>query len=138
MYITHEADYAIRILRALSDHQRHTVKELCQSQNVPHQFANRIVGKFVEAGVLKSARGVKGGCELIKPLSEITLYDVVRIVDPSRTIAECVREGVCCTPASGAASCCNVHKHLCRIQNLLDAEMKRYTIQEMLLAPNDL
>ena len=46
MLITRETDYALRVLRALSDGEQHTAGEISSTQLVPKQFAYKIIKKL--------------------------------------------------------------------------------------------
>ena len=48
MVITKETDYALRILRALTDGELHTVGQVAQSEFLPQAFAYKILKKLVE------------------------------------------------------------------------------------------
>ena len=73
MIITRETDYALRILRALSDGHRHTMKNICEEAVVPQQFAYKIIAKLATGGVLDSVRGSAAGCLLECHLGELSL-----------------------------------------------------------------
>ena len=57
LLITRETDYALRILRALSDGELLTAKALTQKEAVPHQFAYKILKKLEGAGLIRITRG---------------------------------------------------------------------------------
>ena len=81
MLITRETDYALRILRRLSQGGTFTVGELADKDFLPQQFAYKIIKKLEKAGFVKIIRGVDGGCRLDCDLSQKTLYDLVIAVD---------------------------------------------------------
>lgn len=43
MLISRETDYALRILRALSDGKKRSIEEICSLEATPKQFAYRII-----------------------------------------------------------------------------------------------
>ncbi len=63
MLITRETDYALRILRALSGGEQMTVAAIAQDQQVPQQFAYKILKKLSKGGLVSIARGAEGGPE---------------------------------------------------------------------------
>ena len=79
MLITRRSDYAMRICRVLHDGKVHNVREICQAEEIPKAFAYKILRELEMAGLVKSERGNQGGYYLNRPLSELTLYDVVNI-----------------------------------------------------------
>ena len=136
MLVTREVDYAFRIVRCLSDGKRHSMTEICEDQIIPQQFAYKIIKKLSDAGVIKSIRGVNGGCELTCDLKTLTLYDVIKVIDSDRYISECVKPGDECPWREGNDDFCSVHVQLCKIQAVLDRELKKHTIYSILRSKN--
>lgn len=137
MLITRETDYALRILRALADGKRHNVKELCESEAVPLQFAYKILRKLTEAGIVKSVRGVNGGTELTADLSRLTLLDVIRITESDSYISDCMSPGYHCTWSAKNCRKCTIHSRLCGIQQKLDHELAKLSIRDLLKTSPD-
>ena len=71
MLITRETDYALRVLRALSDGEQHTAGEISSTQLVPKQFAYKIIKKLDKGGLVSIARGVDGGCAIHCGLAQV-------------------------------------------------------------------
>ena len=132
MLITRETDYALRILRALADGKRHNVKELCESEAVPQQFAYKILRRLTDAGLVKSVRGVNGGTELAGDLGSITLLDVIRITESDSYISDCMSPDYTCTWSEKNCRKCTIHSRLCEIQQKLDQELEKQSILELL------
>ena len=83
MLFTKECDYAIRIMRALSDGELVSVSNICAAEQLPSAMTYKITRKLEKQGLLKSCRGTNGGYCLNRTLSEISLYDIcaaVRVV----------------------------------------------------------
>ena len=78
MLFTKESDYAIRVIRALQDGGKKTIKELCELEQIPSAFGYKILQKMNKSGLIEIRRGPKGGYQLAKDIGEFTLYDVVR------------------------------------------------------------
>lgn len=81
MIMTRETDYAVRILRALSCGERLTVRQVCDSELVPVQFAYKILKKLASCGYVEIFRGQEGGCRLKADLNELSLYDLMRCIN---------------------------------------------------------
>lgn len=129
MLITRRSDYAMRICRVLHDGKVHNVREICQAEEIPKAFAYKILRELEMAGLVKSERGNQGGYYLNRPLSELTLYDVVNITEDDLAILHCMKEECNRNPDSMP---CKVHKEIERIQNILIDELKKKTIEEIL------
>lgn len=129
MLITRRSDYAMRICRVLHDGKVHNVREICQAEEIPKAFAYKILRELEMADLVKSERGNQGGYYLNRPLSELTLYDVVNITEDDLAILHCMKEECNRNPDSMP---CKVHQEIERIQNILIDELKKKTIEEIL------
>lgn len=129
MLITRRSDYAMRICRVLHDGKVHNVREICQAEEIPKAFAYKILRELEMAGLVKSERGNQGGYYLNRPLSELTLYDVVNITEDDLAILHCMKEECNRNPDSMP---CKVHQEIERIQKILIDELKKKTIEEIL------
>ena len=129
MLITRRSDYAMRICRVLHDGKVHNVREICQAEEIPKAFAYKILRELEMSGLVKSERGNQGGYYLNRPLSELTLYDVVNITEDDLAILHCMKEECNRNPDSMP---CKVHQEIERIQNILIDELKKKTIEEIL------
>ena len=69
--------------------QRH---EIAERQNIPVEFLEQILLALKRAGLLASRRGIRGGYSLIKSPEEITLGQVIRILDGPLAPISCVSE----------------------------------------------
>ena len=50
MLFTKESDYAIRVIRALQDGGKKTIKELCELEQIPSAFGYKILQKMNKSG----------------------------------------------------------------------------------------
>lgn len=113
MLFTKETDYAIRIIRALHDGKKRTIAEICEMENIPKAFAYKVIKKLDKAGYVGCIRGCTGGYYLRKSPENITLYDVVVIIEPDFAVMNCIYND--CTKKEGD-NACRVHIELTRIQ----------------------
>ena len=131
MLITRECDYAVRAVRALAEGEKKSVKEICDIEHVPQQYAYKILKKLERAGIVKGSRGVSGGYELCKSLDTFTMLDVVYAVEKELLLNECLGDGYQC-PNNHPGKPCNAHTELCRIQKVLAEELSAKTMSEIL------
>ena len=67
MRITHEADYAIRIMYCLAErNQTISAKQISDDSGVPSRFALKILRRLTQAGLTESFKGVSGGYQLAR------------------------------------------------------------------------
>lgn len=131
MFLTKECDYALRIIRALADGRKATAEEICDAELIPGQFAYKILKKLERAGWIMSDRGRGGGYRLIASAAELTIYDIVSAVDENLFINECLRHDHVCA-RNAKKQPCAVHKEFKRIQEILDMELRRSSLSELI------
>jgi Rrf2 family transcriptional regulator, iron-sulfur cluster assembly transcription factor len=64
--------------------------KLTEQANLPREFLAKIFRQLVEGGILTSAKGPGGGFALARPAHEITLLNVIEVVDGGHQIDGCV------------------------------------------------
>lgn len=84
MRVSAKADYAVRAMVELARAEPGspvTAERMAAAQRIPRAFLLGILADLRRAGVVGSHRGPAGGWELTRPAQEVTLADVIRIVD---------------------------------------------------------
>jgi len=57
------------------------IAELARRGDIPVQFLEQLFANLRRAGVLRSQRGVKGGYSFARPANEISVLEVVELLD---------------------------------------------------------
>lgn len=57
------------------------IAELARRRDIPVQFLEQLFAVLRRAGILRSQRGVKGGYSLARPADEITVLELVELLD---------------------------------------------------------
>ena len=98
MHITLEADYAVRIVDALSrSSQRMEARAIAQVTGVTLRFSLKILRKLVACGIVRSYRGALGGYEMAVSPSEVSVYQVLEVIEGPLVLNRCLLEGTNCT-----------------------------------------
>src|SRR5690349_4269155 len=82
--ITTKSPYAVRALTELvrmGGAGPVPIAELARRRDVPVQFLEQLFATLRRAGVLRSQRGVKGGYAFARDPSEITVLEIVELLD---------------------------------------------------------
>jgi len=72
---------AIHQLGLIKQEDRLKIKEIAQRGNIPQKFLEQILLELKKKSVLRSTKGAKGGYSLAKPIKEITLKEVIGILE---------------------------------------------------------
>jgi Rrf2 family cysteine metabolism transcriptional repressor len=81
--ITSKAPYALRALTELgrSGEGPVPIGELARRREIPAQFLEQLFAVLRRAGLLRSQRGVKGGYAFARPPEDITVLELVELLD---------------------------------------------------------
>jgi len=93
------------------------MKELCALEQIPPQFAYKILKKLEKGGIVTVLRGVKGGCRLNSDPHAYNLYQVLKALG-ERQVAEAEDK--------------EEQRHLIRIEKRLDEMLKSQNLAELL------
>ena len=110
MRLTHLADYAVVLMTAAArraDGERLSANVLSDDTGVPLPTAQKLMGHLAAAGLLSSVRGAGGGFTLARPVTEISLADIVEAVEGPIAMTMC--------SGSDEASDCALDAH-CRVK----------------------
>jgi Rrf2 family transcriptional regulator, cysteine metabolism repressor len=82
--ITTKSPYALAALLELQIHggtEPVPIAELARRREIPVQFLEQLFATLRRAGVLRSQRGVGGGYSFARPPAEVTVLEVVELLD---------------------------------------------------------
>ena len=110
MRITLESDYALRIITALALHNDVVdAKTLSDETYVTQRFTLKILHKLVIGRLVESFKGAKGGYKLSVPAQNITLKDVIELIDGPIAIARCLESRELCSMNRDKSMCAYHH-----------------------------
>jgi Rrf2 family transcriptional regulator, cysteine metabolism repressor len=84
LVITTKSPYAVRALAELARRGQATpvpIGEIARARDIPVQFLEGLFATLRRAGILQSQRGVKGGYSFARPPTEITVLEVVELLE---------------------------------------------------------
>jgi Rrf2 family transcriptional regulator, iron-sulfur cluster assembly transcription factor len=107
MLVSLQADYALRVLVDVAQHQARGVavvtREIAERQRVPRVFLTKIVAQLASHGMLRTQRGKGGGVMLGKTPENINLLDVIETFEGSLQFNQCAHDAKCCGLSEGCA-----------------------------------
>ena len=130
LQITNQADYALRAmlyLARLGVGKRVPSSVIAEEMNMSRIFLSRINTQLVNAGLLTTWRGARGGVALTKPASEITVYDVLTAVDGPIQLMGCLDDQKFCS----FSETCQLYKFWMRTKDVLAQQLKSTTLQDL-------
>jgi len=92
MRLTHLADYAVVMMTAAARRDacsRLSATDLAQETGVPLPTAQKLMQQLAAHGLLVGQRGAGGGYALARPVSEISLADIVEAIEGPIAMTQC-------------------------------------------------
>jgi Rrf2 family protein len=111
-------DYAFRVimhLAALPEGVLANGQAISDQQSIPAGFLQKIMRSLSQGNLVKSYRGVDGGFALAKPAAEISLLDVIEVMEGPMDLQRCLKVDSTCS--KGCDTKCPVHDSLATIQS---------------------
>ena len=130
MRLTHLADYAVVLMTAAARREpsaRLSATELSGETGVPLPTAQKLMGLLASAGLLSSARGAGGGFALARPVSAISLADIVEAVEGPFAMTVC---------SEGRSDCaldahCRIKPHMGVVGDAVRGALGAVSLQEL-------
>lgn len=104
-----------------------SIKTISKRENLSEYYLEQLFSPLRRANIIRSIRGAQGGYVLCKPPSEITVGDIMTILEGPIEIADCI-DGVDCE----SADCCATKAVWEKIKNSIDDVMNSITLQDIL------
>ena len=135
MRLTHLADYAVVMMTAAArrGEMRVSAAELAQDTGVPLPTAQKLMGQLASAGLLSSVRGAGGGFNLARPVTEISLADIVEAVEGPIAMTMCSGSD---EPSDCALDAhCRVKPHMGVVSNAVRGALDAVSLEQLSRAP---
>lgn len=89
--ISQTAEYALRAMVHLAAHtdQPQTVPQIAAATQIPRGYLSKVLQSLTRGGLVHSQRGIGGGFSLQRTAAEISVYEIVQLVDPLQRILSC-------------------------------------------------
>ncbi len=127
--IRRETDYAIRALLylAANDNEEKSCSEISRECDIPKSFTHKILKKMAREGIVNSRIGRSGGSRLGKHPGDITLFDVINIIQGDVCISKCVVDLDACKRSKE----CPVQDEWTKLQGDIVAFLKKTTLDDI-------
>jgi len=100
MKLSTRGRYGTRALLELALHQQEgpvLLRDIAQRQQISQRYLEHLITPLVAGGIVRSARGAKGGVLLARAPNEIKLSEVIQLLEGSIAPVECVNNPEICT-----------------------------------------
>ncbi len=99
MKLSTRSRYGTRMMLDLAKHFDEgpvQISDISKRENISVKYLEQLIIPLKKAGIIKSFRGPKGGHILTSPPDEITIGDIVRILEGGIDLIDCIENPECC------------------------------------------
>ena len=133
MKISTKGRYGLRILMDLAIHQSEKprlIRDIAKSQQISEKYISRLVIALRKAGMIRSVRGVNGGFHIAMKPEDITLLDVIEVMEGPLSIVDCVSAPKKCAHNAN----CAPREVWCKLNDDIRNLMRGTTLADILAA----
>ena len=131
MQLKLSTDYAIRIVLYLAEKQQTAnSEEISARMGIPQSVVATLATPLQRAGILTTVRGVGGGFTLCRRPEDISLHEIINLMEGTTRINRCLEPDGYCS-RKGTASC-SAHRFFLREQEKLERSFREMTIAKLL------
>ena len=136
MRFSKKSEYALRAMMELTHEFGHGLvqrKALAERQNIPLGFLEMILLSLKNAGLIGSRRGAHGGVFLIKSPREVTLGQIIRLLDGPLAPISCVSQTAyqkCRDCPHAATTACPIQRIMLDVRNAIASVLDHYTLED--------
>jgi Rrf2 family transcriptional regulator, iron-sulfur cluster assembly transcription factor len=135
MQVTRAGEYAIIGLSYLAKQPAKRIvmiDEISESECIPKSFLAKIFQSLAKAGIVRSNRGAGGGFSLAKPAADITLLQILQIVEGAFALQKCVSDDPECVVSTTRMSHCALCAVFGEAQHRVNEVFARTTLADLL------
>ena len=125
-------DYGLRMMAVLAEHFNNgrlmSARQLATDGNFSYELGCKILQKLHKAGLVESSMGPKGGFALRRKPSEITLMEIINVLQGRIRLNRCLLGGEGCEFESD----CEINTKLSCLQLYIDGYLGGITLAEIL------
>lgn len=131
MKISTKGRYGLRTLMDVAVHQAKgpvNLNDIAGRQGISAKYLWQIVNLLKTAGFVRGTRGPKGGYVLLRDPAEITLLDVIQVLEGPVSLVECVDDPKYCS----RAEICVAHSVWEEVAQSIRGALQKITLAEIL------
>lgn len=103
-----------------------SIKSISERQSISEYYLEQLFSSLRHAKLIKSVRGAQGGYILNRAPEEITIYDVINVLEGPIEISDCIEDGAC-----NKVDCCATRLLWKKIKNSIDSVTTSITLKDI-------
>ena len=130
--LSKKSDYALMAMKHLAlrgdgSHATASAREIAELYDIPIELMAKVLQRLVRRGLLASQQGTRGGYQLARMPSQISVADVIQAIDGPVTVTACSTDDGQCEQFAK----CNVRDPLWRVRERILSALGECTIAEL-------
>ena len=128
--LSKKADYALMAVKHLAlraDAGAASAREIAEQYDIPVELMAKVLQRLARKGLLVSQQGTRGGYQLARPSTVISVADVIQAVDGPLAVTACAADEENCEQFSK----CNIRDPLWKIKDRIFQALATCTVFEM-------
>src|SRR3954464_2444174 len=128
--LSKKADYALMAMKHLAirtDAASASAREIAEQYDIPIELMAKVLQQLARRGLLTSHQGTRGGYQLSKATTAISVADIIQAIDGPLTVTACSTDDEQC----GQFAKCNVRDPLWRIKDRIVAALATCSLAEI-------
>jgi Rrf2 family protein len=129
MKLSTKGRYGVKAMVDLAIHYGETpvsIKSIAERQNISEFYLEQLFAPLRKVGLIRSMRGAQGGYVLNRQPSEITVADIIDVLEGPIEISTCIEKGEC-----DNEDFCPTRLLWEKIKNSIDDVTNSVTLQDM-------
>jgi len=132
MKISTRGRYAVRGMVDLACNTKNSpvsIREIAERQGISMDYMEQLFHKLMKAGLLKSFRGLKGGYQLSRPADQISIKEILEVVEGPISLVNCEE-------VKGVKKCpriqeCHTHGLWDKLSEIISDYMGKKTLKDI-------
>jgi Rrf2 family protein len=128
--LSKKADYALMAMKHLAirtDAASASAREIAEQYDIPVELMAKVLQQLARRGLLTSHQGTRGGYQLSRPTTSISVADIIQAIDGPLTMTSCSTDDEQCEQFTK----CNVRDPLWRIKDRIVAALATCSLAEI-------
>lgn len=113
-----------------------SLKSIADRQGISENYLEQLMAALKKAELVKSIRGAQGGYTLTRPATEISVGDLLRVLEGPLTLVECVSNTESC--GSGSCNKCVTKNVWEKISDSMNEVVDSITLEDLVKDYNNL
>ena len=130
MKLSTKGRYGVRLMIDLATHYGEgpiLLREIAKREEISEKYLSNLVNPLKATGLVEATRGVHGGYILGKAPAEITMKEIVEVLEGPLCLVECVEKPSVCDRSTG----CIAHDLWREAADEMTQVLEKYTLADM-------